>query len=136
MSSDLMHITSTLQMLDDDQSEHLLALTYAQFFKVCPQAQALWEKDNPDSRGKMFNGIVLTLMDNMTRPEVCEINLASDVKNHDEYGVNREMYGLFFSSLHYALADTLGDAFSEDMSLAWKNQLQQLEKTAHKHTQR
>jgi len=134
MNDDLHQITSSLQLLDEDKSDNLLSLTYSTFFEVCPEAESLWEKDDPDSRGKMFNGIILTIMDNLTRPEVCENNLASDVKDHDEYGVDKGMYGLFFTSLLQALNTILGEDFNQEMQQAWKRQLDQLEGMAHKHT--
>lgn len=136
MHTDLEQITSSLQLLDEDKSDTLLSLTYSQFFEACPEGQSLWEKDDPDSRSKMFNGIILTIMDNLTRPEVCEKNLASDVKDHDEYGVDKDMYGLFFTSLFEALNSVLGEAFNQEMQLAWQRQLSQLKNMAHKHTNR
>ena len=136
MQNDLNQITSSLQLLDEDKSEKLLSLSYSLFFKASPEAESLWEKDDPDSRAKMFNGIILSIMDNLTRPEICESNLASDVKDHDSYGVNREMYGLFFTSLLDALHATLGEDFNQAMQQAWKRQLKQLENMAHKHTSR
>jgi len=134
MNDDLHQITSSLQLLDEDKSDNLLSLTYSTFFAVCPEAESLWEKDDPDSRGKMFNGIILTIMDNLTRPEVCENNLASDVKDHDEYGVDKGMYGLFFTSLLQALNTILGEDFNQEMQQTWKRQLDQLEGMAHKHS--
>ena len=136
MQNDLNQITASLQLLDEDKSDNLLSLTYSHFFEVCPEGQSLWEKDDPDSRSKMFNGIILTIMDNLTRPEVCEKNLASDVKDHDEYGVDKNMYGLFFTSLFEALNSVLGETFNQEMQLAWQRQLGHLEKMAHKHTSR
>ena len=136
MQNDLNQITSSLQLLDEDKSESLLSLTYSHFFKTCPEGESLWEKDDPDSRAKMFNGIILTIMDNLTRPEICEQNLAADIKEHDEYGVDKGMYGLFFISLLAALNTTLGEAFNQEMQQAWTRQLGQLENMAHKHTRR
>ena len=134
MNDDVRQITSSLQLLDEDKSENLLSLTYSFFFAACPEAESLWEKDDPDSRAKMFNGIILTIMDNLTRPEICENNLASDVKEHDEYGVDKGMYGLFFTSLFEALRATLAEDFNQEMQQAWKHQLDQLEGMTHKHT--
>ena len=134
MNADLEQITSSLQLLDEDKSDNLLSLTYSHFFDACPEGKPLWEKDDPDSRSKMFNGIILTIMDNLTRPEICENNLVSDVKDHDEYGVDKGMYGLFFTSLLEALNSVLGEAFDQEMQQAWKRQLGQLEDMAHKHT--
>ncbi len=136
MNDDLHQITSSLQLLDEDKSDSLLSLTYSHFFTACPEGEFLWEKDDLDSRTKMFNGIILTIMDNLTRPEICEKNLASDVKDHDEYGVDKGMYGLFFTSLFEALSSVLGDAFNQEMQQAWKRQLGRIEEMAHKHTRK
>lgn len=134
MKDDMKQVYATMQLLNDETSESLLAETYLRFFKVCPEAESLWEKDDPSSRAKMFNSIVLTIMDNLTRPEIFEKNLQSDVKEHNEYGVSGEMYGLFFCSLIDALKETLGDDFSQDMELAWKRQFDQIEGRVDKHT--
>ncbi len=136
MNTNLEYIYKTLQMLDDEKGESLISVTYACFFEVCPEAEALWEKDDPVSRGKMFNGVILTVMDSLTRPEMCENNLISDVKDHDEYGVNHEMYGLFFGSLVKAFSEVLGEDFSADMAQAWKSQLGAIEGEVCKHSGR
>ena len=52
---------------------------------------------HPDvnSQGKMFNAILLSVMDGLTQPETQHRNLVSDVREHKGYGVDRAMYGLF-----------------------------------------
>lgn len=136
MKDDLNQIHATLQLLNDEVSETILSTTYSRFFAACPSAESLWEKDDSVSRGKMFNSVILTIMDNLTRPEICENNLIKDIKDHDDYGVDKEMYGLFFRSLEKALSETLGEAFSQQMAQAWERQLAQIENLAHKHTSR
>ncbi len=134
MNDDMAQVYATLQLLDDKKSESLLSETYLRFFKVCPEAESLWEKDDPASRGKMFNSVILTIMDNMARPEISEKNLQSDVKEHNDYGVSKEMYSLFFCSLIEALNETLGENFNQDMEQAWKRQFDQIEGQVDKHT--
>lgn len=127
MKDDMKQVYATMQLLNDETSESLLTETYLRFFEVCPEAESLWEKDDPVSRAKMFNSIILTIMDNLSRPEICEKNLQSDVKEHIEYGVSSEMYGLFFNALIEALKETLNDDFNQDMELAWRRQLDKIE---------
>jgi len=134
MEIDLKKIHETLQLLDDEKSDSLLTITYQRFFSICPDSEALWEKDDPISRGKMLNSIILTVMDNIVRPDICENNVISDVKDHDGYGVNKDMYGLFFSSLIAAFHEVLGEGFNTDMDKAWTHQLELLECKVHKYT--
>ncbi len=136
MERDLEQIDGTLQLLTDEKSEELLNITYSRFFQLCPDAETLWEKDDPVSRGKMFNGVILTIVDNITRPQIGENNLVSDVKDHDGYGVSNEMYQQFFDSLVDALAEVLGDEFTAEMMSAWRGQLSQIKTLIHKHTER
>jgi len=136
MENDLKYIHETLQLLDDEKSERLLAITYERFFVVCPDGKALWEKDDPVSRGKMFNSVILTVMDNIVRPDNCERNMIADVKDHDGYGVNKDMYGQFFCSLIASFHEVLGESFNADMETAWQRQLELLECKAHKYTSR
>lgn len=136
MERDLEQIDATLQLLTDEKSEDLLDITYSRFFQVCPEAETLWEKDDPVSRGKMFNGVILTIVDNITRPQIGENNLVSDVKDHDGYGVSKVMYQQFFDSLVEALDEVLGDGFTDEMKSAWRGQLSQIKTLIHKHTER
>ena len=134
MEHDLEQIDATLQLLTDEKSEDLLNITYSRFFEVCPEAETLWEKDDPVSRAKMFNGVILTVFDTITRPQIGESNLESDVKDHDGYGVSKAMYQQFFDSLLDALDVVLGDAFTVEMKSAWLGQLSQIKTLIHKHT--
>lgn len=136
MEHDLEQIDATLQLLTDAKSEDLLNVTYSRFFQVCPKAETLWEKDDPVSRGKMFNGVILTIFDNISRPKIGEDNLVSDVKDHDGYGVSKEMYQQFFDSLVGALEEVLGEAFTVEMSTAWRGQLTKIKTLIHKHTEK
>jgi len=134
MTNDVELIDSTLQLLTDENSERLLTRTYERFFSVCPAAESLWEKDDPASRAKMFNGVILAVMDNLLRPQMGENNLISDVRDHDGYGVKKDMYGMFFGSMVEALKEALGEGFTVDMEVAWKRQFSQIEGTVCKHT--
>lgn len=136
MDHDLEQIDATLQLLTDEKSEDLLDITYSRFFQICPDAEALWEKDDPVSRGKMFNGVILTIVDNITRPQIGKNNLESDVKDHDGYGVSIEMYQQFFDSLVGALEEVLGGTFTTEMQSAWWGQLSQIKTLIHKHAER
>ena len=131
MKNELEQIDATLQLLTDQKIERLISLTYSTFFNVCPEAESLWEKDDPASREKMFNGIVLMIVDKLTRPVVFDNNLRSDVKDHEGYGVSKDMYGLFFTALFDALKETLGDDFNDAMASTWKHQLSQIKDSVH-----
>ena len=135
MEHDLEQIDATLQLLTDEKSEELLNITYSRFFQICPDAETLWEKDDPVSRGKMFNGVILTIVDNITRPQIGENNLVSDVKDHDGYGVSNAMYQQFFDSLVEGLEKVLGNNFTAEMMSAWRGQLSQIKTLIHKHTE-
>ncbi len=133
MTDDIELIDAALQLLTEENSERLLARTYECFFSVCPTAESLWEKDDPVSREKMFNGVILAVMDNLMRPQMGENNLISDVRDHEGYGVKQEMYGLFFESLVAAFKETLGDSFTLAMEGAWKRQFKNIEETVCHH---
>jgi len=127
--TDLYLIQESLQLLNDEKSERLIALSYAYFFEACPKAELLWEKDDPVSRLKMFNGVILTLIDKLSRPQIYQTNLRQDIKDHHSYGVKGEMYVLFFKALRDALAQVLADDLSDEMQRAWREQLEQMLKT-------
>jgi len=128
-STDLFLIQKSLQLLDNEKSERLISLSYALFFEACPDAQSLWEKDDPVSRLKMFNGVILSLIDKLSRPQIYQTNLRQDIKDHQNYGVKGEMYVLFFKALRDALAQVLADDFNDEMQRAWGEQLEQMLKT-------
>ncbi len=124
--SDFGVIQSSLQLLNEEKTEKLISLTYAIFFEACPAAESLWEKDDPESRSKMFNGVILMVIDKLMRPEIFNVNLDTDIKDHHGYGVKKEMYAMFFHSLMAALREVLSDDFTEEMLQAWEKQLEQI----------
>lgn len=134
MHNDLLLIQKTLQSLDNETGEKLLRQTYERFFAACPAAAELWEKDDPVSRGKMFNGVILSVFDHLARPDIGEKNLRSDIRDHDDYGVSTQMYGMFFSALLETLSAVLGEGFDEDMAQAWERQLNGINSLVHKYT--
>ena len=131
--SDFGLIQNSLQLLNEEKTEKLISLTYVIFFETCPEAESLWEKDDPESRSKMFNGVILMVIDKLMRPEIFIANLGADIKDHHGYGVKKEMYALFFQSLMTALREVLSDDFTEEMMHAWEKQLEQLSGTVKIH---
>ena len=132
-TKDLKVIQSSLQLLDDDKSEQLITLTYALFFKNCPQAEILWRVDDPVSRIKMFNGVILMVIDKLNRPTVYESNLNTDTREHHEYGVTSEMYVLFFRALIDSFVHVLSSDFSNEMKLTWERQFECIDQTIQKY---
>ncbi len=130
MSADQELILSTFQSLDAEMGERWLTRTYAIFAERCPEGAALWESPDASGKGKMFNAILLSVMDGVTQPETQRRNLASDVREHQEYGVQSAMYGAFLRAMLDALKETGGAEVSEDVFIAWERQLKAIESQA------
>ncbi len=122
MSDDIHLLMTSLQLLSHEQSEQWQAATYARFFEQCPEGPHLWGKDDPASRAKMFNAVILAIIDNLARPDTGARNLQADLHTHQGYGVNPAMYALFLEALQVTLADTLGEAMTPEMTQAWARQ--------------
>jgi hemoglobin-like flavoprotein len=129
MLSRLEFIQASLHLLDEQHSTDLTTETYAHFFQQCPSAKSLWEKDDHTSRIKMLNGVLLSVIDSLTRPDMAKRNLAIDVKEHIGYGVKDHMYALFFDSLLHAFKQVLTNRFTLEMEQAWTAQFDHLVQT-------
>ena len=129
----LMMIRKTLMLLDDEKSERLIKTSYEHFFTLNPAAEDLWEGDGATAKGKMFNNIILTVMDNLVRPEIVEGHLASEAADHKGYGTSNDMYAQFFQAVIAAFTVVLGDEFDAEMQQVWQRQFDQLEGITCKH---
>ncbi len=129
----LMMVRKTLMLLDDEKSERLISATYEHFFQLNPVAEDLWEGDATVSKGKMFNNIILTIMDNIMRPEMVEGHLANEAADHKGYGTGVDMYAQFFQAMIGAFTTVLGDRFDAEMQQVWQSQFNQLEGITCKH---
>jgi len=127
MHKDLSNIQASLNLLNDQSSEQLIALTYSIFFKACPKAKSLWEKDDPISRNKMFNATLLSVIDKLTRPEVSQQYLKTDINDHQGYKVENSMYLLYFDAIVSAFEQVLGELFTDDIKASWLSQFRLLE---------
>jgi len=133
MKTDHKLILSSLDLFTEERSKQLVNLSYKIFFEACPNAEKLWSKDDYASREKMLNSIILMVVDHINRPNICEQNLKSDIKDHKDYDVDFDMYLLFFNSLSNALPQALGSEFSIDMADAWRRQFKSLHDLIVKH---
>jgi len=133
MKTDHKLILSSLDLFTEERSKQLVNLSYKIFFEACPNAKELWSKDDYASREKMLNSIILMVVDHINRPNICEQNLKSDIKDHKDYDVDFEMYLLFFNSLSNALPQALGSELSIDMADAWRRQFKSLHDLIVKH---
>ena len=127
MSADLNLIHRTFQSMSADTGEQWLTRTYALFAERCPEGAALWATPDVNSQGKMFNAILLSVMDGLTQPETQHRNLVSDVREHKGYGVDRAMYGLFLHAMGDALREVGGEAIPDEEFSAWERQLLAIE---------
>jgi len=133
MNIDHTLILSSLNLFTEERSEKFVDLSYKDFFEVCPSAKLLWATDDYASREKMLNSVILMVVDNINRPNICEQNLRSDIKDHKDYGVDYDMYMLFFKSLSNAFPQALGSEFTSDMADAWNRQFKSLHDLVAKH---
>lgn len=100
-------------------------ILYNRFFEMDPGARPLFKADMSGQRAKVMDMLALALR-GLDEPEVIKEKLRKLGRQHVTYHVSPEQYDTMNEAIIFALGETLGDKFSDEMRRAWHTALNAL----------
>ena len=108
------------------EAEALVARFYEELFRRYPAVQPLFaNSDMADQQKKLLSALKL-VVNNLRKPDVLENALVELGKKHVDYGAQPEHYGAVAETLLDVMAEFAGDAWTDDVSKAWTDALNQV----------
>ena len=103
---------------------------YRLLFSRHPDMEALFVRDKDGGvRGNMLSEAIAAILD-FTNRNVYGGNLMKiEVVNHENLGVPREVFPVFFTAMRDAFAEIVGAAWSNEIEHAWRELLGEIEAT-------
>lgn len=105
-------------------------LVYDRLFAENPAMEALFVRDTDGSvRGQMLYQVIEAVLD-FAGPRVFGPNLMkTEIVNHENLGVPREVFATFFGTVMTIFRDILGADWTAEMETAWQGLLGEIEAT-------
>lgn len=96
------------------------AAVYARVFSVHPEMEQLFVRDVDGSvRGNMLSEVVNAVLDLIDRDSYGTNLMRIEAVNHENLGVPRNVFPLFFTAMRDVFRDELGAAWSAEIDAAW-----------------
>ena len=105
-------------------------LVYDRLFAENPEMEALFIRDTDGSvRGQMLYQVIEAVLD-FAGPRAFGANLMkTEIVNHENLGVPREVFATFFGTVMATFRDILGSDWTSEMETAWQGLLGEIEAT-------
>lgn len=105
-------------------------LVYDRLFAENPDMEALFVRDSDGSvRGQMLYQVIEAVLD-FAGPRAYGANLMkTEVVNHENLGVPREVFATFFGTVMATFRDILGPDWTAEMEAAWQSLLGEIDAT-------
>ena len=96
------------------------ALVYARVFAAHPEMEALFVRDKDGGvRGNMLAEAIHAILDFIARDTYGGNLMRVEIVNHENLGVPKEVFGMFFTAMRDAFKDALGAQWSGEFDEAW-----------------
>lgn len=104
------------------------AAVYARVFALHPEMEALFVRDVDGSvRGNMLSEVLNAILDLIERDNYGTNLMRIEIVNHENLGVPRAVFPVFFTAMRDAFKETLGPAWSSEIDAAWRALLQRID---------
>lgn len=122
-------ITQSLDLVAERHADPT-PLVYARLFAENPQMEALFIRDTDGSvRGQMLYQVIEAILD-FAGPRAFGANLMkTEIVNHENLGVPREVFATFFVTVMATFKDILGADWTPAMDQGWRELLGEIEAT-------
>jgi hemoglobin-like flavoprotein len=95
-------------------------MVYARLFAAHPEMEKLFVCDTTGAvRGNMLAEAVSAILDFIACDNYGSNLMRSEIVNHENLGVPRVVFPVFFSAMRDAFAELLGDAWTAEIDEAW-----------------
>jgi hemoglobin-like flavoprotein len=92
---------------------------YARLFALDPALRALFQSDMSEQRQKLMR-MLAAIVDALDRPTLIAAEVVALGQRHVSYGVLAEHYAVVEQALLWALAQQLGERWTEEVAAAWR----------------
>ena len=92
---------------------------YARLFALDPALRVLFESDMREQRHKLMR-MLAAIVDELDQPALIVAEVVALGQRHVSYGVLAEHYAVVEQALLWALAQQLGEGWTEEVAAAWR----------------
>lgn len=119
-------ITRSLELVAEHGDP--VPLVYARVFAAHPEMEKLFVGDTTGSvRGNMLTEALTAMLDFADRDAYGSNMMRAEIVNHENLGVPREVFALFYSTMRDTFAELLGAAWTNDIDAAWNELLARID---------
>ena len=99
----------------------LTPMVYARLFARHPEMQAqFWRDTNGAVKGEMLARVFEMVLDYVGDGAYAAGMIRNEVVTHEGYGVPPDVFPLFFEVVADSVREAIGDAWTDDVALAWE----------------
>ena len=112
-----------------ERCEDLTPPVYRKLFREHPEAEKMFRSEGSGPvKGSMLALTVEALLDFAGERRGHFRLIECEVSSHDAYGTSRELFVAFFGVIAETLREILGEAWSPEIDVAWRNLLDEIER--------
>jgi len=112
-----------------ERCEDLTPPVYRKLFREHPEAEKMFRSEGSGPvNGSMLALTVEALLDFAGERRGHFRLIECEVSSHDAYGTSRELFVAFFGVIAETLREILGEAWSPEIDVAWRNLLDEIER--------
>jgi hemoglobin-like flavoprotein len=109
--------------------EDLTPLVYRKLFREHPEAEKMFRSEGSGPvKGSMLALTIEAVLDFAGERRGHFRLIECEVSSHDAYGTSRELFVAFFGVIAETLREILGEAWSPEIDVAWRNLLDEIER--------
>jgi hemoglobin-like flavoprotein len=113
-----------------ERCEDLTPLVYRNLFREHPEAEKMFRSEGSGPvKGSMLALTIEAILDFAGERRGHFRLIECEVSSHDAYGTPRELFVAFFGVIAEALREILGEAWSPEIDVAWRNLLDEIERS-------
>jgi hemoglobin-like flavoprotein len=113
-----------------ERCEDLTPLVYRNLFREHPEAEKMFRSEGSGPvKGSMLALAIEAVLDFAGERRGHFRMIECEVSSHDAYGTSRELFVAFFGVIAEALREILGEAWSPEIDVAWRNLLDEIERS-------
>jgi hemoglobin-like flavoprotein len=113
-----------------ERCDDLAPLVYRRLFREHPEARNMFRSEGSEPvKGSMLALTIEAILDFAGERRGHFRMIECEVSSHDAYGTPRELFVAFFGVIAEMLREILGEAWSPEIDVAWRNLLDQIERS-------
>jgi len=112
-----------------ERCEDLTPPVYRKLFREHPEAEKMFRSEGSGPvKGSMLALTIEAVLDFAGERRGHFRLIECEVSSHDAYGTSRELFVAFFGVIAETLREILGEAWSPEIDVAWRNLLDEIER--------